>query len=138
MIDIQDMGISGKETPEEIEAKIEEKLGLKMDDLRQALEACTKEHVEELGKDFITLAPYGDYGKLLEDENQIAAFLKEEASLAKNWTLSYLEQTDTRLVSELLLEFVFDNSAMDPDEALRGLVYVGAGGKIKHVFVRIQ
>ena len=137
MIAIQDIGITGKETPEEIEAQLEEKLGIKMDDLRQSLETATKAQAEELSKEFITLAPYGDYEKLLEDETLIAAFIREEASLSKNWKLSYLEQADTRLVSELLLEFAFDNIAMDPDEALRGLVYVGANGKVKHVFVRV-
>lgn len=136
-MNIKDLETDLQGTSEEVKAKLEEKLGIKITDLREALEKYTQEHAADLGKDFITLAPYGDYGKLLEEENEIASFLKEEASLAKNWSLVYLEQADTRLVSEMLLEFVFINTAMDEDEALRGIVYIGAG-KIKHVFVRNQ
>lgn len=137
-MNIKDLEIDFEGTSEEVKAKLEEKLGIKITDLREALEKYTQEHAGELGKDFITLAPYGDYGKLLEEENEIASFINEEAALAKNWALAYLEQADTRLVSENLLEFVFINTAMDEDEALRGIVYIGAGGKVKHVFVRNQ
>jgi deoxyribodipyrimidine photolyase-like uncharacterized protein len=135
MIDLNSETISFSPdlTSEQVEAKIEEKWEVKFSALRETLEAYTKEHAQALAKQFITLAPYGKYEELLEDQEKIADFLSSEAS--QHWKLYSLEHTDTRLVSEPLMSLTFISEAV-PDQELKGFIYLGMNGKIKHAFVR--
>lgn len=138
MIDIDNDTITftPEETTEQVEAKIEATWEIKFADLRKTLEACTVEVSAKLAEDMITVAPYQDYGKLLEEQEAIYTFLRDEGSLAKNWKLAMVEQTDTRLVAEPLLQLVFDNIAVDEPGTLKGFIYLSMSGKVKHAFVR--
>ena len=135
-INLKTITFSSEDTVEQVEAKIEEIWKVKFSDLRKTLEKCTKEIANKLAEDMITVAPYQDYGKLLEEPEAIAAFIRDEASVPKNWELSMVEETDTRLVAEPLLQLVFDNIALDELGTLRGFIYLSMNGKVKHAFVR--
>lgn len=135
-IDVDTIIFSPGDTPEQVEAKIEETWEIKFADLRKSLETITIETADKLAEGMITMAPYQDYSQLLEDPGAITTFIANEGSLAKNWELAMLEETDTRLVAEPLLQLVFDNIAIDEPGTLKGFIYLSMGGKVKHAFVR--
>lgn len=131
----KDLNISSEDTTSEVEAKIKEKLGLEFSAMKEALSTFVKEKAEELSLEFNNIAPYGDYGELLEDNEKMVNFLKEEASLTKNWEISHFMQSD---VDPSLLQFIFNNSSVDDGNSFQGHVFVSKNGKIKHAFVRLD
>lgn len=131
----KDLNISSEDTTSEVEAKIKEKLGVEFSAMKEALSTFVKEKAEELSLEFNNIAPYGDYGELLEDNEKMVNFLKEEASLTKNWEISHFMQSD---VDPSLLQFIFNNSSVDDGNSFQGHVFVSKNGKIKHAFVRLD
>ena len=131
----KDLNISSEDTTSEVEAKIKEKLGLEFSAMKEALSTFVKEKAEELSLEFNNIAPYGDYGELLEDNEKMVNFLKEEASLTKNWEISHFMQSD---VDPSLLQFIFNNSSVDDGNSFQGHDFVSKNGKIKHAFVRLD
>lgn len=136
MTDIDTIIFSPGDTPEQVEAKIEETWEIKFADLRKTLETLTKEIAGKLAEGMITMAPFQDYANLLEEPEAITTFITNEGSLAKNWELGVVEETDTRLVAEPLLQLIFNNVAVDEPGTLKGFIYLSMSGKVKHAFVR--
>jgi hypothetical protein len=125
----EDLGMSYEETAEELEKILKEKLGIGFADMTEALSQYTQEHAEELSKDFFTITPYEDYGKLIEDQGKITEFIRQQASKPENWEAIMMEEN--RSAKDLhMLTFVFHNKAVDNGESLFGYVYVSFDGKI--------
>ena len=133
MEDFKELDFQIDNTEEQIEEKIQEKLGIGLNDLRSALSTYVVDKAEELTHQFTNIVPYGDYEKMLEDNDSMAAFLRDEASKSENWKLQWLEITKTEVP---MLHFCFINTAVDEGEGFTGNVYVGLNGKIKHVFAQ--
>ncbi len=117
------------------EKQIQEKLGLKILDLQNAICSYIKNHVDDVAIDFPNIAPKGDYGNLLEDNESMCLFLKEECSKAECWLLMGARTSTER---SNLIQFLFDCSAVDDGESLKGFVYVSKDGKIRHAFAQNQ
>lgn len=113
------------------EALVKEKLGVSFDEMRKALGDYTISHAEELTHGFVNIAPLGDYGKLLEDNDSMAEFLKSEGFKSEHWELRGIRLSD---VQKNLLSFEFANKSVDDGESFQGFVYVSFQGKIKHAF----
>lgn len=120
---------------EEIDKLMQEHLQLSLQACTEALCTSLQDRAAELLDDFVTLAPNGDYGKLLDDRESIYAFLKEVASNPENWTLDFLE---VKKEKDQLMELVFSNKAVDDGDNLKGFVFVGLSGKIRHVFPQVH
>jgi len=122
-------------TPEDIDKKVQEKLGIGLREMAGALCDALQRRAEEVGTDCYSIAPYGDYGKLIEDPEQIVKFLREEAAKVENWKLDFLE---VKKKDDKLIEFVFINSAVDDGDVLKGFVFVGFSGNIRHAFAQVH
>jgi hypothetical protein len=131
----KDLNISSDDSINEVEGKIKEKLGIDFSTMKEALSSFVKEKAEELSLEFNNIAPYGDYGELLEDNEKMANFLKQEASLMKNWEISYFMQSD---VNPSLLQFIFNNCSVDEGNSFQGHVFVSKSGKIRHAFAKLD
>lgn len=115
------------------EAIFKEKLGITFDELKQSLSKYTVEHAEELTHEFVNIAPFSDYSKLLEDNDSMAEFLKTEAHKVEHWVLQGVKQSD---VKENLVSFEFMNDSVDDGDVFQGFVYVSFQGIIRHAFTQ--
>lgn len=121
-------------TNEDCEQIIKETLGIGFGECKQALSQFLTERGGELMDDMINLAPYGDYGKMTEEPTEMLKFLQEEASKDENWLLCYVSAAEK---NGELIELIFDNKAVDDGDILKGYVFVGLSGKIRHAFVQV-
>ena len=123
------------ELDERIDAILKEKLGLGLENLKTSLHDSVKNRAEELALDLPNIAPYNDYGKMLEDNDSMATFLKDEAAKLENWLL-YSIQDDQK--NQTLIKFMFLNKAVDDGRVLQGLVFVSKSGTIRHSFAQVD
>jgi hypothetical protein len=122
-----------KQRMDKAEALIKEKLGVTFGELKQLLSNYTVEHAEELTHEFVNIAPFCDYSKLLEDNDSMAEFLKTEAHKVEHWILQGIRESD---VKKGLISFEFQNDSVDDGDVFQGFVYVSFQGKIKHAFTQ--
>lgn len=129
----EDLDLQTEDTMEQVDTKVQEKLGLSVADMRQALSAHVIDKAESLTHEFVNFAPLGDYGNLLEDNDSMAEFLKTEGHKPEHWKLYGVRVSD---VNPNLLSFNFSNDAVDDGEIFQGFVFVSFQGKIKHAFAQ--
>lgn len=120
---------------EAIDALLKEKLGTSIAECAGALCDSLRNRAEEVAEEMTSLAPNGDYEKLMEDPEAIIKFLREEASKPENWSLEFLEVKNEKAQ---LMEMVFSNKAVDDGDSLKGFVFVGLSGKIRHAFTQVN
>lgn len=133
MEDFKELDFLPEDTEETIEVKLKEKLGLSLLTLKETLTTFVVDKAEELTHQFVNIVPYGDYDKILENNDDMATFLKAEASKPENWKLQYIETTKSAVP---MLQFSFKNTSVDDGEGFVGNVYLGLNGKVKHVFAQ--
>src|SRR5271167_4910193 len=80
-------GFEKEETPESLIKKVEDKFGFPLLQMQEALSKSVIERAEELTLDFLNIAPKGDYENLLENNDDMADFLKTEAQKPEHWKL---------------------------------------------------
>lgn len=131
---LDDLGFIEGTGSEEWDLKLQEKLGLKILDLQNAICDWIKNNAEEISQDFVNIAPLGDYGNLLEDNDSLALFLREESAKPEHWELMGVKSTD----NQNMIQFIFDCSAVDDGNTFKGFVFVGKSGKIRHAFAQNQ
>jgi hypothetical protein len=134
MIDkFEDLDIGDTDEMPQVEQKVQYKLGIAVSEMKAALANYVQGHAEELSLEFVNIAPLGDYGKLLEDNDSMAEFLKSEGFKSEHWELRGIRMSD---VQKNLLSFEFANKSVDDGEVFQGFVYVSFQGKIKHAFAQ--
>jgi hypothetical protein len=122
-------GLEKEELREKLNSLLRENLNISLVEMEEALNVALVKQAEELTLDLPNIAPFNDYQKLLEDNDQMAEFLKTQAAESKNWDIFRIE-----LDVKELLKFSFHNLAVDDGTSLIGLVFVSKGGKIRHAF----
>jgi hypothetical protein len=130
---IADLGLDEADKVEDIEKKLQEKLGITVKEMQEHLSSYVKEHAEELTHEFVNIAPMGKYDELLEDNDSMAEFLKTEAHKPEHWLLYSIRQNET---NQTLISFDFKNAAVDEGESMEGFVFVSKSGKIRHAFAQ--
>ena len=120
---------------EEIDKLLQEKLGISLAECATALCDSLRERAEEVAEEMTSLAPNGDYEKLMEEPEAIIKFLREEATKPECWALEFLE---TKKEKSQLMELVFANKAVDDGDSLKGFVFIGLSGKIRHAFTQVS
>lgn len=113
--------------------RMRDKIGVKNEDMIAALSKSLVDRAEEITLEMPNLAPYGDYEKLIENNDDMTTFLKTEACKPENWE-AYGFSTQNMLTEKALISFVFWNNAVDDGKTLEGTVFVSKYGKIKHCF----
>ena len=134
MEDFKEFDLSKLEGVEQIEAYIQEKMGASFSEIKARLSANAKDKAEELTHEFTNIAPYGEYDKILEDNDSMADFLRAEAAKDENWILESLEVVKTG--GQDCLQCMFVNKAVDDGTSLEGHVWLSKSGKIRHSFVQ--
>ncbi|SRR6266404_5987780 len=129
----EDLGLKDEFKIEEVDAILQEKMGIKIADLQQAICDYVQSHSEEMSLQFKNIAPLGDYEKLLEDNDSMASWLREEAAKIEHWKLSEIHPHE---VHKNLLQFIFKCSAIDDGTTCRGFAFVSLSGKVRHAFAR--
>jgi len=127
-------GFEEKETPETLIKKVEDKFGLPILQMQEALSKSVVERAEELTLDFPNIAPKGDYENLLENNDSMTSFLKEEGHKPEHWKLMGISVSEYK---KDLLSFSFFNQAVDDGNSLEGFVFTSQTGKIKHAFAQV-
>jgi hypothetical protein len=116
---------------EKVNSIIKENLGLDVNEIKQVLCNNVKERAQELAVDLPNLAPYNDYSKMLENNDDMTQFIQTDVSKVENWILYQIEDD---LKNNKLLKFTFKSTAVDDGETVSGLVFISKAGKIRHAF----
>lgn len=127
-----------KKDPEiwdKIDLKLKEKLNVGLSDMKSAIASYVESHAEEIALQLPNIAPNGDYSKLIEDNDDMANFLKKEVIKPEGWILILASDHDQH---KNLLAFEFISKAVDEGETLKGLVFVSKSGVIRHAFVSVN
>lgn len=126
--------VSEEDYWKQIDHTLQEKLGLSLNKLKEQVCESLKNRAEEVALDLPNIAPYGDYGAMLEDNDGMSSFLKNEASKLENWQLSKIKMDK----NPNLIKFVLMCSAVDDGEVLMGLVFTNKSGEIRHSFCQVD
>lgn len=136
MVDsIKDISFDDAKKVEDIDKILQENLHVSLAQCTEALSQSLQERAEEFVEELVTVAPHGSYEKLLEEPADILKFLKEEAHKPEHWIL---EMLGARNEKDQLIELVFQNKAIDDGDMLKGYVFVGLSGSIRHVFPQVH
>jgi hypothetical protein len=129
--------VSMKEIKEEekIDQILREKIGIGFSECAQALSDSLIKRMDEVVNDLPSLAPNGDYSILIEDKALMAKFLQEEAVKPEHWKFEIMS---IRKDTDQLLEIMFLNDAVDDGDLLKGFVFLGISGKIRHAFAQVH
>jgi len=133
MIDFGDLKFDDTASAETVEAELKDKFDISTDELKSALGNYVAKNCDKISTEFINIAPHGDYGKLLEDADEMAAFLSSECSKSDNWNLASIIVSPDH---KNLLQFKFYCSAVDEGEGLVGFVLLNKEGKVYHIFAQ--
>lgn len=131
---LNDLDPTDKELPVKLNAIIVEKLGISVDELKERMSKYLVDHAEDLTVEIPNIAPLGDFGNLIEDNEGMAQFLKTEACKLEHWILCGISEVDKPL---RMLRFDFACTAVDDGESCTGKIFLGMNGKIKHAMVEI-
>jgi len=135
MVDnLKDIKFDDAKNTEDMDKILRDNLGIGCTECAQALSENLLTKLEECLEDLPNMAPYGDYDKLTEDPQVILTFLKEEASKPENWKLQFVDREE----KSQLLKLMFFNMAVDDGDILKGFVFIGLSGKIRHAFAQVQ
>jgi hypothetical protein len=134
-LDLDSLDLEADDLDEKLNAILQEKLGIGLVEIKNTLHDYLKNNAEQIALDLPNIVPYNDYGAMLEDNDSMAAFLRDESSKLENWLL-YSIQEDNK--NTTLLKFTFRNPSIDEGEALTGLVFVSKSGKIRHSFAQVN
>lgn len=130
---VEDIDASKK--TEDIDDILRKHLTIGFAECAEALSKFLLERGEECLEDMFNLAPYGDYAQLTEDKEVMLKFLQEEAIKPENWIIQLVE---IKKKGDQLIEILFFNKAVDDGDILKGFVFVGASGKIRHAFAQVH
>jgi hypothetical protein len=126
-----DLGLTSIDKIEVVDKLFQEKLGISFQTMTEALSTYVQANAEELSEQFINVAPYGDYSKLLEDKSSISLFFREEAHKPENWQADFVGTSKNSLI-----EIGFKNTAVDDGTNMEGFVFVSFGGIIRYAFAQ--
>lgn len=136
MVDsIKDISFDDAKKVEDIDKILQDNLHVSLAQCTEALANSLQERAEEFVEELVSVAPHGDYGKLLEGPDAILKFLKEEAYKPEHWSLEMLGARDEK---DQIVELVFQNKAIDDGDMLKGYVFVGLSGTIRHAFPQVR
>ena len=131
----EDIPFGDSKKPEDMDKVLREHLGIGLTECADALTVSLKERGGELLEELIYIAPYGNFEKIIEDKDAILKFLQEDAAKPENWELQFLE---VKKEKDTLMELVFFNKAVDDGDILKGFVFLGFSGKIRHCFTQVH
>src|ERR1700679_3368906 len=107
---IEDFNFTDEQTPEEVAILVKETLGIGFPEMAELLSIQLNEKADEIAKSYNTVCAYGDYGKLLEGDAEIAAFFRREAIKSENW-LPHKIVSHSNPNQPELIQFTFLNKA---------------------------
>jgi len=111
-----------------LDEKLKEKLNISVKEMQDVLSSSLISSSADIASQLNNIIAYNDYDKIIEDENDMVEFLKNEASKPENFWLYGIQEDNG------LLKFHFINMAVDEGDVLNGFVFISKSGKIKHNF----
>lgn len=112
---------------------LRKKLNVGLEDIKKPLLEYLVSHAEELTLELPNIVPFGNYEKMLEDNDSMTQFLKTEAADSKHWII-WEVSSDEKFPQ--LIRFAFICQAVDDGGSLKGTVFVSKTGVVRHAFVQ--
>ena len=124
---------------EQVEAVLKEYLNIGFTECAEILSKSLHERAEQMAPAIINIAPYNDYDKMLEKQEDILKFLIDESTKLENWKFQLLDfRKEKNSQHEGLFELLFFNKSVDGGDMLKGFVFIGTTGKVRHAFVQMD
>ena len=128
-LELDDLDPKNDDFKSKLDEKLKEKLNISVKEMQDVLSTSLISSSADIAGELNNIIAYNDYDKIIEDENDMVEFLKNEASKPENFWLYGIQEDNG------LLKFHFINMAVDEGDVVNGFVFVSKGGKIKHYFV---
>lgn len=135
----EDLDLKPEDKDEDIDVKVQEKLGTSLSNITNALSAYVQESAGDIAdkcQNHVLILDWEDnqeYNSCMDNAEEIAQFLRKECFKPEHWRLSYIS-----LVKSNLIDFIYYCNIVDSENALCGHVLVSFAGRIKHVFVQSE
>lgn len=135
----EDLDLKPEDKPEDIDLKIQEKLGASLSNIRNALSSHIQENATNIADKcqnhvlILNWEENTEYNSCMDNAEEISQFLKQECFKPEYWDLSYISPVKANLI-----DFIFYCNIVDSDNALCGHVLVSFAGRIKHVFAQSE
>lgn len=128
-LELDDLDPKNDDFKSKLDEKLKEKLNISVKEMQDVLSTSLISSSADIAGELNNIIAYNDYDKIIEDENDMVEFLKNEASKPENFWLYGIQEDNG------LLKFHFINMAVDEGDVVNGFVFLSKGGKIKHYFV---
>lgn len=125
-----DLELTPSMNEKELNLKIKEKLNVTLLLLKKNLCSFIKKNLNTLSKNVISIAPFNDYSRFVNEPEDVLKFIKEEVCKSKNWKIVAV----TPIVNndKQLVKFQFNCIAADDGNIFKGYIYVDNEGSILH------
>jgi hypothetical protein len=128
-----EFGLLPDDKQEDIERKIQEKLGITFQEMHIKLAEYIESNIDDILDGLINIAPHGDYELLMEiedgDREKMKKFLLSDVTRSEYWELERFNVSDSNDI-----KFVFSSKAVDAGDTFKGFVLVNFIGKILYAF----
>jgi len=118
---------------EKLNQIMKDKLGVSLIEMKEVLSKKTIERAQDLTVEMKNIAPYADYSKLIENNDEMAEFMRTEGHKWENWKVKSIAQ-DPKFTP--LLKVQFQNSSVDEGSTIFGTVFVSKSGIVRHSMVQ--
>lgn len=115
--------------------RLKEKLGVSIEDLQNVLSKKAIEDAEKLTVQMKNIAPHGDFSKLIENNQEMAEWMKTEGHKPENWAIEEIFD-DPNMRLKFLIRLRFSNRAVDEGETIFGTVLLSKNGVVRHSMVQ--
>lgn len=130
----KELNFSDVKNEEDVDKILMEKTGTGIATCKEALFKSVSTRANEIVSGVANIAPYGNYDTLLEDEGKMSEFVQTEAAKIENWHLEFVSAKE----QDKVIELMFFNKAVDEGDVMKGFVYLGFSGKVRHSFAQIR
>lgn len=124
-----------EEVNQRLDAVFVEKLGVGITALKEVVSKTLVEKASQIVQEMARLVPFDDYDRMIEDRDQMVDFLRTEAFKMEHWHFHSINE-DRK--NKNLLQFVFENAAVDDGRVLQGIIFTNKSGVIRHSFVQVD
>jgi hypothetical protein len=129
---LDDFGLKSGAGEEAWIKNIKEKLNVDVCDLQKAINDWVLSNAAELANGMINIVPFGDWSKIIEDQDGKVSFLSELK--AEYWKISGAEFSKN--LGCLIIKFYC--SSVDEGDTLEGYTYLSKEGRVFHSFANYQ
>lgn len=126
-----DLGLKPSMKARGVEKRLKAVLGIGFTEIKKYLNSYISSNLEGLCENVVSVAPFNDYSKWIDDPKDIQNFVKKDILNTKNWKPRLIDSVVKDDIA--MVKVVFNSIAADDGTIFKGWVYLDAEGIPLHV-----